>query len=543
MLKLTCSALVLCVVFAGCDDDPLRTVLDVASVSDTVPVLETTVGEPDATQPVDTQSRPGHSGPGHAGRRRHAGRARHRRSRKTRRTPRSRRILRSRTRSRKTPRSKTPRSRTPRSHRILRSRTPSRKIRRSQDTQAEVDSGPGPDVAPIDNGLNASWIGGACASPADCDHPSFNEAELCQTSGFPNGLCTQACRQSTSSGAWICPDADTGAGTVFTTTRCISANGTPRCVAECDFGKSDSGCRPGYSCVLRSRHGQPDSVFPVCLPEDAQRWPGEPALADDIGMACDSPSDCANRSCLGLPGGYCSKAYCDVTGCPGASTCFGFSAGEAACLMDCGVDGECRTNEGYECDSDGTCWPGDSAPTWNPNVGASDCSTAWGNAGSGLSSCDTTKDDYVVLRKSARNLALCNKGNLVANYQMGLGFAPIGDKQVEGDGKTPEGVFYVPQLVPDSDYHLAFLVSYPDKADATRGLAGSIITQAQKNAIDTAQTQCGTPPQSTGLGGWIEIHGEGGESDWTLGCAALDNAAIDVLWATIGVRDTIVILP
>jgi len=538
MMKLTCTAFVMCLVSVACDEDPLRNVLDVAGVSDTVPVLETTLGAPDATlpdtqlpdtQPVDTQ--PIDTQPVDTQVAQDTG-----------------------------PNDDTQVAQDTQDTQIGDSQPPDTQPQdtqpqdtQPQDTQsqdtlppdAQPDTQPdtGPEVTPIDNGLNASWIGGTCASPADCDHPAFTEAELCQTSDFPNGFCTQACRQSASSGAWICPDADTGAGTVFTTTRCISASGTPRCVAECDYGKSVSGCRPGYACVLRSRHGQPDSVFPVCLPEAAQRWPGEPALTDDIGQACDAPSDCANRSCLGLPGGYCSKAYCDTTGCPGASTCFGLSAGESACLRDCGVAGECRTNEGYECDSDGTCWPGNNAPTWNPNVGVNDCSTAWGNAGSGLSACDATKDDYVVLRKSARNLALCNKGNIVANYQMGLGFAPIGDKQEEGDGKTPEGVFYVPQLVPDSDYHLAFLVSYPDKADATRGLAGGIITQAQKNAIDTAQTQCGTPPQSTGLGGWIEIHGEGGESDWTLGCAALDNAAVDVLWATLGVRDTIVILP
>ncbi len=410
-------------------------------------------------------------------------------------------------------------------------------VTETQDTTPDT----GPEVI-VDNGLNPGWVGGACDVAADCDYSAFNEPAACMTSGFTNGFCTQACRQSTTSGAWICPDAPTD-GTDFTTTRCISANNTPRCVAECDFTKADSGCRPGYTCVMRSRHGQPNSVFPVCLPEPSQRWPGEPELADDIGQACNVAADCAHRNCLALPGGYCSKKHCDTAGCPGASTCFGFSGGESSCLVDCGVDSECRTTEGYECDSDGTCWPGDDAPTWNSGVGAADCASAWGNGGSGLSPCDATKDDYVVLRKSARNLALCNRGSLVANFQMGLGFAPIGDKQVEGDGKTPEGVFYIPQLVPESDYYLAFLVSYPDKADATRGINGGIITQSQKNSIDSAQTNCTTPPQSTGLGGWIEIHGEGGESDWTLGCAALDNTAIDVLWDALGVRDTIVILP
>jgi len=246
---------------------------------------------------------------------------------------------------------------------------------------------------------------------------------------------------------------------------------------------------------------------------------------------------------LSLPGGYCSKSFCGTTGCPGGSSCFGFSGGESACLEDCGVDSECRNGEGYECDGDGTCWPGQNRPSWAPTVGAMDCSTAWGNAGSGLSPCDTTKDDYVVLRKSARNMALCQSGTLVANFQTGLGFAPVGDKQVEGDGKTPEGVFYAAQLLPASDYYRAFLASYPDAGDATRGLAQGLITATQKGAIEQAQAQCGTPPQSTALGGWIELHGEGGQNDWTLGCAALDNTAIDVLWNALGVRDTLVIWP
>lgn len=414
-----------------------------------------------------------------------------------------------------------------------------------QDTADTSDGGTdtGPDPDPIDNGLNASWVGGACDTVSDCDHGAFNETPECQLSGFPNGFCTQACRQSTSSGAWICPDADTGLATPYTTTRCISTNGDPRCVAECDFGKDDRGCRPGYTCVLRSRHGQPNRIFPVCMPEPIQRWPGEPEPADDVGESCDLASDCAHRSCMALPNGYCTKSHCDLAGCPDGSTCYGFSGGETFCLQDCTGDGDCRSGEGYSCDVDATCWPDDNRPSWNPSVGAGDCANAWGTGGSGLSRCDTTKDDYVVLRKSARNLALCNRGALVQNFEMGLGFAPLGDKQVEGDGKTPEGVFYIPQLIPNSSYYKAFLVSYPDKEDAAWGIAADVITQAQKNTIDSAQDDCKTPPQSTGLGGWIEIHGEGGGSDWTLGCAALDNSAVDTLWDALQVRDTIVILP
>jgi murein L,D-transpeptidase YafK len=168
---------------------------------------------------------------------------------------------------------------------------------------------------------------------------------------------------------------------------------------------------------------------------------------------------------------------------------------------------------------------------------------AWGTAGSGLSPCDTTKDDYIVVRKSARNLALCRSGMLVANFQAGLGFAPTGDKVQEGDGKTPEGVFYVASLVPNSSYYKAFLISYPDAADAARGLAAGLITQAQHTAITQAQANCTVPPQTTQLGSYLEVHGNGGTSDWTLGCVAIANTGIDQLWAALGVRDTIVVLP
>jgi murein L,D-transpeptidase YafK len=201
-------------------------------------------------------------------------------------------------------------------------------------------------------------------------------------------------------------------------------------------------------------------------------------------------------------------------------------------------------SDGYVCHSTyQVCLPGSTGATWNASVGASDCMVAWGTNGSGLSPCDTVKDDYVVVHKSARNIALCTSGTLVASYRVGLGFAPVGDKVQEGDGKTPEGVFYVASLVPSSQYYKAFLVSYPDTPHAAAGLQSGLITQAQKNAIDTAQANCTTPPQTTALGSYVEIHGDGSSSDWTLGCMALDNTSVDALYAHLGAHDTIVILP
>ncbi len=282
----------------------------------------------------------------------------------------------------------------------------------------------------------------------------------------------------------------------------------------------------------------------MCLPNPDQRWPGEAAPANDIGVACATDSACAYNNCMATSGGYCTKTMCDFAGCPTGSTCFGAGTGQSTCLKDCTTDAQCRVGEGYACSTHHVCQPGAAAGSgWNSSWGAGDCLAAWGTAGSGLSPCDTVKDTYIVVRKSARNAALCEKGSLVANFQVGLGFAPVGDKVQEGDGKTPEGVFFAASLVPNSSYYRAYLLSYPDKADADRGLTAGLITAAQKTAIYAAQDACTTPPQTTGLGSYVEVHGRGGTSDWTLGCVAMDDLAIDQLWATLGARDTIVVLP
>ncbi|AKU93752.1 hypothetical protein AKJ09_00416 [Labilithrix luteola] len=182
-------------------------------------------------------------------------------------------------------------------------------------------------------------------------------------------------------------------------------------------------------------------------------------------------------------------------------------------------------------------------PRWDPSDGAADCASAWGTAGEKLSRCDKTPDNYVVVRKSKRNLAFCKSGQLVKNYRNGLGFAPVGTKIEQGDGKTPEGVFYIPRVLPNSTYHRAFLLSYPTKEDADRGLASGLVDQAEHDQIASAQDSCTEPLQNTGLGGEVEIHGEGSDEDWTHGCVALDNDAIDVLWNVMGAGDTIVVIP
>jgi murein L,D-transpeptidase YafK len=145
----------------------------------------------------------------------------------------------------------------------------------------------------------------------------------------------------------------------------------------------------------------------------------------------------------------------------------------------------------------------------------------------------------IVVSKSTRRLARYSGGALVqlegapACWTIGLaastdGAAWSGTKTRQGDRKTPEG-WYRTSDKPWSSFYAAIAVHYPDRADADAGLSGGRIDTATHQRISAALETGRKPPQSTPLGGEILIHGGGGDSDWTLGCVALDDADIDAL--------------
>ena len=111
----------------------------------------------------------------------------------------------------------------------------------------------------------------------------------------------------------------------------------------------------------------------------------------------------------------------------------------------------------------------------------------------------------------------------------------------EGDGRTPEGDFYIFAKNPESRFHLSLAVSYPSKKDAARGLAAGLINEAEYAEIVHADATGGRPPQKTGLGGEIYIHGGGIDGDWTEGCVALENNEIEEIFALIPIGTKVTI--
>jgi murein L,D-transpeptidase YafK len=139
----------------------------------------------------------------------------------------------------------------------------------------------------------------------------------------------------------------------------------------------------------------------------------------------------------------------------------------------------------------------------------------------------------IVIRKSERRLELFEGEDLRKAYPIALGSCPLGSKEVEGDGKTPEGEYYVFTKNPESKFRLSLAISYPSPVDAEIGLAKGLITVEEYSELIAAGNSFARPPQKTRLGGEIYIHGGGIEGDWTEGCIALSDDDISELFSVV----------
>jgi murein L,D-transpeptidase YafK len=138
--------------------------------------------------------------------------------------------------------------------------------------------------------------------------------------------------------------------------------------------------------------------------------------------------------------------------------------------------------------------------------------------------------DRIIVQKSKRTLELLRDGKAFQTFPVALGRQPIGPKQQEGDGKTPEGVYRIDYKSMQSRYTRALHVSYPDDNDRVRAAA------------------MGVEP-----GGAIFIHGLPADygpfdpprwdRDWTEGCISVGNAAIVKIWDMVPDGTPIEILP
>ncbi len=149
----------------------------------------------------------------------------------------------------------------------------------------------------------------------------------------------------------------------------------------------------------------------------------------------------------------------------------------------------------------------------------------------------------IVIRKSERRLDLLDGDAVKGTYSIALGNAPDGAKKAEGDGRTPEGEYYVFAKNSQSKFHLSLALSYPSVQDAEQSLAEEWITHAEFETINDAAAAGKRPPQYTAAGGEIYIHGGGSNDDWTQGCVAVGNQEMEAIFAAAYIGTVVTILP
>lgn len=132
---------------------------------------------------------------------------------------------------------------------------------------------------------------------------------------------------------------------------------------------------------------------------------------------------------------------------------------------------------------------------------------------------------HVLVYKEQHKMYLMHGTTALKEYDVGFGFAPVGHKTREGDGRTPEGSYIIDRRNPNSQFHLSLGISYPNEEDKAYAKAN------------------GFKP-----GGDIFIHGrpkiyQNGVRDWTLGCIAVTNREMEDIYAMVKNGTPITIYP
>jgi murein L,D-transpeptidase YafK len=138
--------------------------------------------------------------------------------------------------------------------------------------------------------------------------------------------------------------------------------------------------------------------------------------------------------------------------------------------------------------------------------------------------------DKIIVFKSRNEMEVYSQGQMIKNYKVSIGKNSYGDKEYEGDERTPEGEYQIDGRNPNSAYFKNLGISYPNKSDREHS------------------AKLGKP-----VGGDVKIHGlKNGQGyigkfhrfkNWTNGCIAVTNEEMEELYNAVRIGTAIIIKP
>lgn len=140
----------------------------------------------------------------------------------------------------------------------------------------------------------------------------------------------------------------------------------------------------------------------------------------------------------------------------------------------------------------------------------------------------------VVILKESYELKVYDQDGWYATYPVVFGSKSLDDKMMEGDRKTPEGVYHIASKRPHEKWDKMMLIDFPTQTDLEK-----FKERKDKGLI----------PRNAKIGGGIAIHGTWPHDDmavdlyqnWTNGCIALKNEDIDELYELLPIGAQVVI--
>lgn len=122
-------------------------------------------------------------------------------------------------------------------------------------------------------------------------------------------------------------------------------------------------------------------------------------------------------------------------------------------------------------------------------------------------------------------------------FKVALSNRSEGTKCAAGDSRTPEGRYRICSKAPDGPFGYWLGLDYPNRSDAWSARRAGRLSWLELTRWNWWWRS--EPPQSTRLGGQIGLHGGGNRPNWTMGCIALDNSDIKLLYDQLSVGSVV----